>query len=440
MTTVDLLSSKNELVERLRNEDARLFTSPIVSDFIGKNQHQRYNTFMSIESLDQFAKTRLNKLAKKGLRRSVINTNRRDAVHLHRNGRDFVSFCCNDYLGLTHHPAVKQAARDAIQRFGVGAGASRLITGNHELYAILEEKIAALKGAKAACVFGSGYLANTGILPALAGPGDLIVIDELGHASMHMGARASNAQIATFRHNDPDNLTKVLASSRHRLRKCLVVTEGIFSMDGDRAPLDEIASVALDHDAWLMVDDAHGFGVVGAGRGSAFEFQPAPIIPLQMGTLSKAVGVYGAFLCSSAPVVELMKNRARSLIYTTGLPPAILAGAIAAVDIIGTDKKRVAKPHNLAKRFCANLGLGEPESPIVPIILGDDTATMDASLELEKAGYLVTPIRPPTVPQGTSRLRITFTAEHTMAQIEGLVDAISPLISGKILRRNTSEV
>jgi len=189
-----------------------------------------------------------------------------------------------------------------------------------------------------------------------------------------------------------------------------------------------------------MVDDAHGFGVVGAGRGSAFEFQPAPVIPLQMGTLSKAVGVYGAFLCASASVVELMKNRARSLIYTTGLPPAILAGAIAALEIIRTDKKRVAKPHNLAKRFCANLGLGEPESPIVPIILGDDTATMNASLELEKAGYLVTPIRPPTVPQGTSRLRITFTAEHTMAQIEGLVDAISPLIVGKILHRNTSEV
>jgi len=394
---------------------------------------------MSIESLDQFAKTRLNQLANKGLRRSVINTNRRDAVLLHRHGRDFVSFCCNDYLGLTHHSAVKQAARDAIQHFGVGAGASRLITGNHELYGVLEEKIAALKGTEAACVFGSGYLANTGILPALAGPDDLIVIDELGHASMHMGARASNAQIATFRHNDPDNLVKVLGSSRHRARRCLVVTEGIFSMDGDRAPLDQLASIASDHNSWLMVDDAHGFGVVGAGRGSAFEFQPAPQIPLQMGTLSKAVGVYGAFLCASAPVVDLMKNRARSLIYTTGLPPAILAAAIAAVDIIDTDKERVARPHNLAKSFCAKLELGEPESPIVPIIFGDDTTTMNASLELEKAGFLVTPIRPPTVPKGTSRLRITFTAEHTMAQIEGLVEAISPLIDGRILCMNSSE-
>ncbi len=394
---------------------------------------------MSIESLDQFAKTRLNQLANKGLRRSVINTNRRDAVLLHRHGRDFVSFCCNDYLGLTHHSAVKQAARDAIQHFGVGAGASRLITGNHELYGVLEEKIAALKGTEAACVFGSGYLANTGILPALAGPDDLIVIDELGHASMHMGARASNARIATFRHNDPDNLVKVLASSRRRARRCLVVTEGIFSMDGDRAPLDQLASIASDHNSWLMVDDAHGFGVVGAGRGSAFEFQPAPQIPLQMGTLSKAVGVYGAFLCASAPVVDLMKNRARSLIYTTGLPPAILAAAIAAVDIIDTDKERVARPHNLAKSFCAKLELGEPESPIVPIIFGDDTTTMNASLELEKAGFLVTPIRPPTVPKGTSRLRITFTAEHTMAQIEGLVEAISPLIDGRILCMNSSE-
>lgn len=383
---------------------------------------------MSIESLDQFAKLKLSSLAEKGLQRGVVNTQRTDAVNLHRNGYKLVSFCCNDYLGLTHHPAVKQATREAVDRFGVGAGASRLITGNHELYTILEAKLSELKGTEAACVFGSGYMANSGILPALAGPGDLIIIDELGHASMYMGAKASNANIATFQHNDTGDLVKVLRSSRAASRRCLVVTEGVFSMDGDRAPLDQIAVIASDYNAWLMVDDAHGFGVLGGGRGSAFEFEPIPKIPLQMGTLSKAAGVYGAFLCSSRPVVELMKNRARSLIYTTGLPPAILAGAIAAVDIIAEDKKRVEKPYRLAKMFCSCLGLDPPYSAIVPIMFGDAKAVVDVSLKLEKAGFLVTPIRPPTVPPGTSRLRITFSAEHTETQVVALAEAVAPLM------------
>ena len=382
---------------------------------------------MSNESLDRFANAKLDRLAAHGLRRSVVDTQRTDAVHIRRAGRDLISFCCNDYLGLTHHAAVKAAAAEAVEAYGAGAGASRLITGNHDLYGVLESRLATLKGTEAACVFGSGYMANSGILPALAGPGDLIVIDALGHASMHMGARAARAEIRTFRHNDPDDLAALLAENRQNFGTCLVVTEGVFSMDGDRAPLDRLAAVAADHDAWLMVDDAHGFGVLGGGRGSAWEFDPHPDIPLQMGTLSKAAGVYGAFLCASAPVIELMKNRARSLVYTTGLPPAVIASCIAAVDIIATDTDRVARPLHNAKAFCDAVGLPEPGSPIVPLVIGAEQAALDASAALEDAGFLVTPIRPPTVPAGTSRLRFTFTAEHTPAQVAALAAAVNGL-------------
>jgi len=383
---------------------------------------------MSNESLDRFANSKLDRLTAQGLRRSVVDTHRTDAVHLRRGGRDLVSFCCNDYLGLTHHLAVKAAAAAAVEEYGAGAGGSRLITGNHQLYAILERKLAAFKGTEAACVFGSGYMANTGIVPALAGDGDLVVLDELGHASMHMGARASGAEIRTFRHNDAVDLFRILAAERDRFANCLVLTEGVFSMDGDRAPLDKLAAVAADRDAWLMVDDAHGFGVLGGGRGSAWEFDLAPYIPLQMGTLSKAAGVYGAFLCASAPVVELMKNRARSLVYTTGLPPAVIAAGIAAVDIIATDASRVSRPLRHARAFCDAVGIAAPQSPIVPMIVGDEKAALDASAALEACGFLVMPIRPPTVPAGTSRLRFTFAAEHTDDQITALAGAVNDLV------------
>ena len=382
---------------------------------------------MSNESLDRFARSKLDRLTAHGLRRSIVDTRRTDAVHIRRGGRDMVSFCCNDYLGLTHHPAVKKAAAKAAEAFGAGAGASRLITGNHPLYADVEAKLASLKGTEAACVFGSGYMANSGILPALAGPEDLILIDALGHASMHMGARAARAKIHTFRHNDADDLADILTRERSSGGTCLVVTEGVFSMDGDRAPLDALADVCASHDAWLMVDDAHGFGVLGGGRGSAFEFDPVPDIPLQMGTLSKAAGTYGAFLCASALVIELMKNRARSLVYTTGLPPSVIAAAKAAVDIIAADPARVARPLALAKSFCAAVGLEAPESPIVPMVVGAEMAALDASASLEDAGFLVSAIRPPTVPAGTSRLRFTFTAEHSADQVAALAGAVNAL-------------
>jgi 8-amino-7-oxononanoate synthase len=382
---------------------------------------------MNSDSLDQFAQSKLDGLAARGLHRTILESHRTDAVHLVRNGRELVSFCCNDYLGLTHHPAVKSAAMAATDEFGAGSGASRLITGNHPLYTKLEARLAAFKQTESACVFGSGYMANSGIIPALVGQGDLVILDELGHASMHMGARASRADIATFRHNDAEDLSRILASTRSRFGRCLVLTEGVFSMDGDRAPLDAIAASAHAHSAWLMVDDAHGFGVLGNGRGSAFEFDPVPPIELHMGTLSKAAGGYGAFLCASTPVIELIKNRARSLVYTTGLPPSVIAAATAAVDIIESDKTLTAKPLHHARAFCASVGLPEAESPIVPIIIGSERATLEASASLEEAGFLVTAIRPPTVAAGTSRLRVTFSAEHSDAQVSRFAAAVRKL-------------
>ena len=383
---------------------------------------------MTSPTLDRFAAGKLDDAARRGLRRELRSMHRRDGARIVCDGRELLSFCCNDYLGLTHDPRLAAAAADALAAYGAGAGASRLVTGNHPLHERLEERLAAMKETGACCVFGSGYLANAGVIPALAGPGDLVVLDALAHASMHMGARASRAEIRTFAHNDAGGCAALLAEERGRFRHCLVLTEGVFSMDGDRAPLDELAGIAAARDAWLLVDDAHGFGVLGGGRGSAFEYSPRPAIPLQIGTLSKAAGAYGAFLCASAEVIALVRQRARSLIYTTGLPPPVVASAIAAVEIIASEPRRVAAPLRRARRFCARLGLPAPESPIVPIVLGDEARALAASAALESEGFLVAAIRPPTVPAGTSRLRFTFSAAHEDGDVDRVADAVRPLL------------
>src|SRR4051812_24014647 len=239
-----------------------------------------------MQSLDRFAADKLAKLDAQLLRRRLVEL-ARDGIWLEKNGRKLLSFSCNDYLNLSQHPRVKEAAIDAIRRHGVGAGASRLVTGNHPLYATLEARLARLKGTEAACVFGSGYLANVGIIPVLAGPDDILVVDELAHACLNAGARLSGAQVAAFRHNDVAHAEVLLRQHRGQRRHALVITEGVFSMDGDVAPLAALADLARRHDAWLMTDDAHGLGVLGNGRGSAAVARAE--IPLQMGTLSKAL-------------------------------------------------------------------------------------------------------------------------------------------------------
>ncbi|MGE0747504.1 MAG: aminotransferase class I/II-fold pyridoxal phosphate-dependent enzyme [Rhodospirillales bacterium] len=378
-------------------------------------------------SLDDVARAKLDELERRKLRRTLAVTGRGPRGAAEREGAALVSFCCNDYLGLSQDPAVKAAAVAAVERYGAGAGASRLVTGNHPLYADLEARLARLKGKAAACVFGSGYLANAGIVPTLIGPDDLLLIDALSHASMHAGARLSGARTLTFAHNDVDHAEKLLKTHRSEHRACLIETEGVFSMDGDRAPLADLSRLARDWDGWLLVDDAHGFGVLGGGRGTAFESDPPVPVDLAMGTLSKAVGAYGGFVAASAPVVDLLKTRARSFVYTTGLPPMVAAAAGAAVDRIAGDTALVAAPLAKARAFTARLGLPAAQSAIVPIVVGTPERALDASAALAGRGFLVTAIRPPTVPPGTSRLRFTFSAMHDDADVMRLADAVAAL-------------
>jgi len=372
-----------------------------------------------LHSLDRFASDKLAHLEHASLRR-VLADSVRDGLYVERGGRKLLSFSCNDYLNLSHHPAVKAAAMAAIELYGAGAGASRLVTGNHPLLTQLEEKLARLKGTDAACVFGSGYLANFGIIPALTGRDDLILIDRLSHACIHAGAQLSGAACLIFDHNDTSHAETLLKAHRSRYRHALLVTEGVFSMDGDRAPLMPLASLCQAFDCWFMIDDAHGLGVLGDGKGSAAETGCTANIPLQMGTLSKAAGSYGGYLCASKPVIDLIKTRARTFIYSTGLPPASAAAACAALDIIACDPSLTRLPLAKAQHFTKRLGLPLAQSPIVPLIIGAPEDALAASQFLSSEGFLVTAIRPPTVPAGTARLRIAFTAAHPDAGIERL--------------------
>lgn len=382
-----------------------------------------------MHSLNQFIDEKLAKLEAASLRRRLIDTAREDGLWVTRGGRRLLSFCCNDYLNLSHHPAVKAAAIKAIEQYGVGSGASRLVTGNNPLFRELETKLARFKGAEAAIVFGSGYLANTGIIPALVGSDDLILMDELNHACLWAGARLSNATVLTYPHNDAEAARKLLHEHRTSHIHAMIATDGVFSMDGDIAPLRALSKISKEHDAWLMVDDAHGFGVVGNGRGAAHTGEPLDI-PLQMGTLSKAVGGYGAYLCASQSVVDWLHNRARSFIYSTGLPPASIAAAIAALDVIEHDKALIEKPLAKARAFTKAAGLPEPASNILPVTLGDETRTLRASEMLADEGFLVVGIRPPTVPKGTARLRLTFTAGQPDDEVERLAHLVRTRILG----------
>ncbi|MDE0813527.1 MAG: 8-amino-7-oxononanoate synthase [Alphaproteobacteria bacterium] len=377
-----------------------------------------------MKSLDEYARAKLSSMEQRQLRRTLVETDRQDGAIAYRDGRRMVSFSCNDYLNLSHHPDVIRAANEANVRYGVGSGASRLITGNHPLFRDLELRLARLKGAEDACVFGSGYLANMGIIPTLLGPGDLILADELSHSCILAGSDISKADTFIFRHNDLDHVAALLAEHRAGHLRAMIVTDGVFSMDGDMAPVSALADLAEEYDAWLMTDDAHGVGVVGDGRGSTHALGAAGRVPLQMGTLSKAIGGYGGYLCADKTVIDLMKTRSRTFIYSTGLAPAAAAAAIAAIDVIETEPDYVALPLAKASLFAKLAGLPAPESCIVPIVLGDPARTLAASKLLDDAGYIVTAIRPPTVPPGTARLRFTFTAGHDDVDVRRLADLV----------------
>jgi 8-amino-7-oxononanoate synthase len=379
---------------------------------------------MSNESLDRFAAQKLESLARRNLNRELKVTDRSGGRFVASRSDHLISFACNDYLGLSHDREVIAASREATTRYGVGAGAARLITGNHPLYAELESRLAALKGTEDAVVFGSGYLTNVGVIPALVGARDLIVLDELCHSCLLAGASLSRAHVITFKHNDVDDALRILDAERQHHRHCLLITEGVFSMEGDLAPLSALALLAARFDAWLMSDDAHGLGVVGGGRGSTFAHGTPVAVPLQMGTLSKAVGGYGGYLCTSRIVAELVRNRARSFVYSTGLPPGVVAAASKALEIIVSDPALVAQPLLNARIFTATVGWPLAQSAIVALVLGATDRALAASETLRAAGYLVPAIRPPTVPNGTARLRFAFSALHSEADVTALATAV----------------
>jgi 8-amino-7-oxononanoate synthase len=371
-----------------------------------------------MESLDAFANDALAHLEAQSLRRRLTPTERYGGAQVVRDGRRLISFSCNDYLGLAHDLRVKAAAVAAVERFGAGGAASRLVTGDYPLIGALEARLAAYKGKAAALVFGSGYLANIAIPPALTRADDLILVDELSHACILAGAKLSEARTLRFRHNDLRHLTSLLDTERSAARRCLIITERVFSMDGDRAPMAALAGLAQARDAWLMVDDAHGLGVI----------QDEASAALEMGTLSKALGSYGGYLAASEPVIEYLKSRARSFVYTTALPPASAGAALAALDILEREPERRARPLMLARRFAKAAGLPPPESTILPLIVGEAERALKLSAELEADGFLVVAIRPPTVPPGYARLRFTFSAAHAEADVDRLAISVARLL------------
>ncbi len=339
------------------------------------------------------------------------------------DGREVINFSSNNYLGIAGHPALAEAAKAAIDRYGCGSGASRLISGNMTLHEELEAKLAQFKGTEAALVFNSGFQANVGILSTLAGAGDAILSDALNHASIIDGCRLSKAKTLVYGHCDLASLESALQQAAPARRR-LIVTETIFSMDGDQAPLCEIVELAEKYDAMVMVDDAHGTGVFGAnGAGVVAKLGLAPRVMIQMGTLGKALGGFGAYIAGSRALCDLLINRCRSFIFTTSLPPAVMAMALAAIDLVQREpQRRDALRQNCQKlkKGLSRLGfeLGRSESPILPLLVGDAARCMALSAALLDGGVFAQGIRPPTVPAGTSRLRVTVMATHSEAQIE----------------------
>jgi glycine C-acetyltransferase/8-amino-7-oxononanoate synthase len=338
-------------------------------------------------------------------------------------GRQILLLASNDYLGLANHPEVVQSAIEATQRFGAGAGASRLISGSLPPHQELESALAQFKGTEAALTFSSGYLANIGTIPALVEQGGLILADRLCHASLIDGCRLSAADFRVYRHNDIDHLRSLLAKNR-RTRRPLIVTDGLFSMDGDLAPLPELCQLANDYEADLYIDDAHGTGVMGPhGRGTAEHFGLDTQIPFQMGTLGKAFGSSGAYLAGPSTFIRYLMNTSRSFTFTTAPPPSSAAAVTAALRVIQREPERRARLWANRERLFSGLtrlgfSLSPSVSPIMPILIGNPETALSFAEHLFAEGLFAPAIRPPTVPDGTSRIRVTVTSEHTLSHID----------------------
>jgi 8-amino-7-oxononanoate synthase len=372
---------------------------------------------------------RLEHITRQGLYREVVHYEPVDATHVRHGDRTYLLLASNNYLGLTHNPTVRQEAAAAAAIHGTGSGGSRLTTGNHLYYAALEKDLAGFKGSEAALVFNTGYMANVGAISALTGLGDVIFSDELNHASIIDGCRLARAHTVVYRHNDTNDLAAKLAVTPcNGLR--LIVTDGVFSMDGDIAPLDEIVPLAERYGAMVMVDDAHATGVIGpGGHGTAAHFGLQGRVQVQMGTLSKSLAAEGGYIAGSRVLVDYLVNTARAFIFSTALAPAAVAAARAALGELAADPGLVARLQENSVFFrqaLADEGLAVVGgmTPIIPVVVGDAGAATEFAGELRKAGHIVSAIRPPTVPAGTSRLRITVSAAHTREELAGAAGCI----------------
>lgn len=420
----------------------------------------------------------LSELAQQGLYRTNRTVESPQGVELMIDGKKVINFCSNDYLGLANHPKLIEAYKAALDKWGVGSGAAHLVCGHSSAHHALEDELAAFTKRDRALLFSTGYMANMGVISALVGRGDMVFGDRLNHASLLDGGLLSGARLRRYGHGDCANLTSLLDSFeqkesdkfgerlipsilrqaqdernqisaissepvqseaeepvQRRTSKKLIVTDGIFSMDGDIAPLPELVELAKEHKAWLMVDDAHGLGVLGdKGRGTLSEFQlNQDDVPILVGTLGKAFGTFGAFVAGSNELIEYLTQKARTYIYTTAMPPALAEATRTSLQLIQTENWRREKLNALISRFrtgANHLGLtiSESTTPIQPLIIGDSQRAVDISNALFDKGFLISAIRPPTVPKNSARLRITFSAAHEEQHIDRLLEALSQTI------------
>jgi glycine C-acetyltransferase len=353
----------------------------------------------------------------------------------HYDGKQVINLASNNYLGLTAHPKLAEAATQAIKDYGVGSGAVRTIAGTMKIHMELEEKIAAFKNVEACVVFQSGFTANAGTVSSILGKEDFILSDELNHASIIDGARLSRAKIKVFRHKDVAHAEELLKEVANEPGRKLLITDGVFSMDGDIGPVDKLCDLAEKYGAIMMVDDAHASGVLGRnGRGSVDHFGCHGRVDVQVGTLSKAIGALGGYVCGSRDLIDFLYHRARPFLFSTSHPPSVTATCIAAFDLLEQEPERIDRLWDNTRYFKAELGrLGfniggittpASETPITPIIVGDGRRTMEFSKALFDAGVMATGIAFPTVPEGKARIRTIMTSEHTRAQIDNALDVL----------------
>jgi glycine C-acetyltransferase/8-amino-7-oxononanoate synthase len=376
--------------------------------------------------------TALSDIRDRGLYRRMRMISGPQGPRVLLDGRPVLLLCSNNYLGLADHPRVREAAAEAAMRYGAGAGASRLVSGNMRIHRRLEERLADFKGYRSALLFGSGYLANTGVVQALARSGEVVFSDARNHASIVDGCRLAGAETFVYDHADMDHLAWGLREAEGR--GSLIVTDGVFSMDGDVAPLAEIVELARDYDARVMVDDAHGTGTIGPdGRGSVAAAGLEEEVDVLVGTLGKSLGSYGAYVCCDKPMAKYLVNSARTLIFSTALAPPQVAAAMAALELLREEPRRVERLQRNARilrEALAEDGLptGGGDTPIVPVIVGEADDTVAASERALERGVFAQAIRPPTVPEGSSRMRLTVMASHTKSELREAAKVVAEAI------------